>query len=151
MRPINNRISDDAGDKLDELVRKFESQRVTFETLIRDGFEKYIPKEKKMNTRRFVEHSQLIEGGEYTDEELVACRIVGGVNLFRTGLYEGISQLRADAPPGWRVASSDGSTHSYDPPVPERQDAITEPILLGFIHVHHGDPHFPIWIFKIKS
>lgn len=103
-----------------------------------------------MSARRFVEHSQSIESGEYTDEELTACKAVGSVNLFRVGLHEGIEQLRADAPPGWRVASTN-STHSYDPPTPERQDAITEPILLGFIRVHHGDPHFPIWIFKIKS
>jgi len=149
MRSINNRISDDAGHKLDTLSAHFESQRVALETTIRDGFKTYIPQEEKMSARRFAGHSQLIEGGEYTDEELAACRQVGGVNAFRIGLYETIAELQSNAPADWRIANTT-STHSYDPPVPERQDAVTEPILLGFVRVHHGDPHFPIWIFKIS-
>lgn len=49
MRAVNNRISDNAGNKLDTLAAHFESQRVALETIIRDGFKTYIPQEAEIN------------------------------------------------------------------------------------------------------
>jgi hypothetical protein len=48
MRAIHNNISDRAGSQLDELARRFESQRVALEMVIEIGYKTFIGKEEWM-------------------------------------------------------------------------------------------------------
>lgn len=92
--------------------------------------------------RRFTGFDGAIDGAA-TDDELDAARACGFVNSFREGVFQVIEERSEHLPDGWRLLAGT-STHSYDPQPPENLNA---PILMGFVLVHSGDPHFPIWLY----
>ena len=98
-------------------------------------------------SRKFVGFNQSIVGGSHTAEELDAARAVGAVNGYRESLFGVLDHLQGEAPGGWRVTHGE-ACHTYDPPAPTIAAAANEPILIGFVRVHDGDPHFPIWLYR---
>ncbi len=100
-----------------------------------------------IHAREFRGFDQSIIGGDCTDEELEIARLAGSVNAFRMGLFEVKDEIAARLPVGWNVSTGTG-THKYALQAPEIPAAATDPILLGFVRVHHGDPHYPIWLWK---
>lgn len=97
--------------------------------------------------RKFVGFNQSIQGGEFTAEELEAARACGSINAYLRGLFEVIDERQADLPQGWILTSGE-HTHNYNPDPPAIPAAENEPILMGFVTVHHGNPSFPVWLWK---
>ena len=100
-------------------------------------------------TRKFVGFNKSIQGGECTEEELAAARDCGSINAFQRGLFEVIDERQKELPQGWVLTSGEHTRHS-DPPAPIIPAAENEPILMGFVTVHHGDPSYPVWLWKRK-
>ena len=98
----------------------------------------------EMTLRRFTGFDQNIVGGEFTDEELQAARACGSIIAFRQGLFDVIDERAANLPDGW-VLVHGNATHSHKPTPPAN---LPSPILMGFVRVHHGDPHYPVWMFR---
>lgn len=98
--------------------------------------------------RKFVGYLDTISG-EHTPEELAVARTCGYINAFQRGVYEVMDERRADLPPGWMLTAGE-CTHEYHPSPPVIPAAAAEPILMGWVRVHHGDPHFPIWLWKLN-
>ena len=90
-----------------------------------------------------------IVGGACTPDELAACRAVGMVNA-AYGLFEPLDAAQERAPRGWRVTWTD-ATHGWHPQAPSIPAADNEPILLGFIRVHPADPHYPVWLYRLRQ
>ena len=90
-----------------------------------------------------------IVGGPCTPDELAACRAVGMVNA-TYGLFEAIDAVQERAPRGWRVTYS-WATHGWHPQAPSIPAADNEPILMGFIRVHPADPHYPVWLYRLRQ
>ena len=104
-----------------------------------------------MNAREFDGHNQAIVGGSFTEEELAAARAVGSINAFHEGLFEVLDDRSQALPAGW-VLTYGTATHLYHLPAPHIEAAAaTEPILMGFVRVHHSDPHYPIWLWQRKE
>ena len=93
-----------------------------------------------------------IVGGSFTDDELAAARAVGHINIFQLGpgvsIYDILNRYRERLPEGFALAIG-GVTHSYDPD-PPAHIADKDPILMGFCRVHHGDPHYPYWLYRAE-
>lgn len=116
----------------------------TFTDIVRIAIDRMAQQEGIMPIRRYTGFDQNIIGGEFTDEELAAARACGSINAFRRGVPDVLAEHEADLPDGWRLTFGN-ATHSYDPTPPAN---IPSPILMGFVRVHHGDPHYPFWLFK---
>ena len=109
-----------------------------------------ITEKENMNAgmaRKYRGYNETVAGGPVTDEEIAAARTCGYINAYRLGVYDVLASRQADLPAGWRVATTD-CTHEYALPAPVFANALTEPILMGFVCVHSGDPHWPIWLYK---
>ena len=96
--------------------------------------------------RKFLGYNQTIQG-EHTTEELSVARKCGAINAYTRSLFEVIDQHKNDLPAGWMLTSGN-ATHDYNPLPPTIPAAENEPILMGFVRVHHGDPHYPVWLWK---
>jgi len=96
--------------------------------------------------RKFLGFNQTIQG-EHTDDELAAARAVGYINTANRSLPDVMDERKADLPAGWELTWSD-ATHSAQPEPPSIPAAENEPILMGFIRVHSGDPSYPVWLYK---
>lgn len=116
----------------------------SFTDIVRIAIDRMAQQQGITPIRRFTGFNQNITGGEFTDEELTAAKACGYINSFRQGLFEVLEERAADLPDGWALYSGD-ATHSSDPIQPYR---LANPILMGFVRVHHGDPHYPVWLYK---
>lgn len=117
----------------------------SFTDIVRIAIDRMAQQEGIVPIRRYRGFDQNITGGEFTDEELAAAKSCGYINAFRQGLYEVIEEHQADLPDGWALYSGGNATHSHEPVPPAN---LTAPILMGFVRVHHGDPHYPVWLYK---
>lgn len=95
------------------------------------------------HTNQLEQEGQTVRGSEHLD--LFAARIVGAFNSYNIGVFEAMAAR--DTPPGWHL-SAGGACHDESPEPPVIPAAATEPILMGFVRVRSGDPHFPIWLWK---
>lgn len=118
----------------------------SFTDIVRIAIDRMAQQEGIMPIRRYTGFDQSIVGGEFTEEELQAARACGSINAFRRGLFEVIDERSGDLPDGWMLYSGH-ATHSYDPAPPAGLPAA---ILMGFVRVHHGAPHYPVWLHKRK-
>lgn len=148
VKPTSIRLSEPAARKLAALADLYGAQTKAIEIAI-DRL--YISEVPHMNAREFVHHSQEIVGGPATEEEIAAARAVGAVNAYLRGVYDVVDERQADAPDGWRVSAGSYSTHENHLPAPDTPAAENEPILMGFVRVHHGDPRWPIWLWKRRA
>ncbi|HSW63403.1 MAG TPA: hypothetical protein VLH56_08845 [Dissulfurispiraceae bacterium] len=85
--------------------------------------------------------------GDHTSEELEAAIACGSTSFYLEGVFDVIDRRQACLPPGWAL-SHGYQTGEYNPQPPDIPAAINEPILMGFVRVHHGAPHWPIWLWK---
>lgn len=99
--------------------------------------------------RKFVGYTQTI-AGDHASDELEAAIACGAINAIRRSLYDVIDERQNALPPGWMLTPGI-PTHEYNPQPPAIPAAIAEPILMGFVRVHKGDPHFPIWLWRISA
>ena len=100
-----------------------------------------------MPTRKFTGFNQSINGGEFTDEELIAAQACGFVNAYMVGVFEELAERQSRLPAGWAVTYGP-ATHGSDPEPPAN---LGNPVLMGFIRVRHGDPHYPVWLYAQRS
>ena len=119
----------------------------TFTDIVRIAIDRMAQQEGIVAVRRFTGFDQGIIDGEVTDEELAAARACGYINAYRQGLFEVLDERRASLPEGWALCSGP-ATHSHDPVPPAE---LVSPILMGFVRVHHGDPHYPIWLYRQQA
>lgn len=114
--------------------------------IIRIAIDRMYQHEKgQIQIRQFRAYNESITG-EATDEELAAARACGHINAFRQGVHDVITSHLADLPEGWMLVQGN-ATHVSDP-TPPTWLLSRNPILMGFVRVHHGDPHFPIWLYR---
>jgi len=116
----------------------------SFTDIVRIAIDRMAQQEGVTPIRRFTGFNQHIIGGEFTDEEMAAAKSCGPINALRQGLFEVLDDRAADLPDGWALYSGN-ATHSHEPVPPAN---LTAPILMGFVRVHHGDPHYPVWLYK---
>ena len=117
----------------------------TFTDIVRIAIDRMAQQEGIMPIRRYTGFDQNITGGDFTDEELAAARACGSINAFRRPLFDVVAEHEADLPDGWKLYTDAVGTHSYDPLPPAN---LPSPILMGFVRVHHGGPHYPVWMYK---
>ena len=103
-----------------------------------------------MNAREYTGYNQTIVGGSFTEDELAAAQAVGSINGSHQGLSEILDDRSQTLPAGWYL-TWDSWTHEYHLPAPHIEAAVAEPVLMGFVLVHHGGPHYPIWLWQRKE
>ena len=147
-RQTTIRFAERTDQQLEELISLFGDKTKTVSIAIDRLYQAEIASRGGvMQVRKFAGYNQSIVGGDYTQEELDAVRQIGTINAYRQDLDKVLREAREFAPAGWRVASGKRS-HNRNPELPNRQDAATEPILIGWCTPVHGDPPISIWAFK---
>lgn len=117
----------------------------SFTDIVRIAIDRMAKQEGIAPIRRYTGFDQTIIGGEFTEAELAAAQACGPINAFRRALFDVVTEHEADLPDGWKLYTDAVGTHSYDPRPPAN---IPSPILMGFVRVHSGGPHYPVWMYK---
>jgi len=97
--------------------------------------------------RKFTGYNQSISGGDFGSDELAAAQACGAVNAYMQGVFEVLAERSANLPDGWTLTYG-SATHSHEPEPPKNTAHDPAPILMGFVRVRHGDPHYPIWLYR---
>jgi len=145
--PTSFRLSQITRYQLDALAERYGNQ-ITVITVAIDRLyrEEIMDTGTARTAREYVGYNQTISG-EHTEEELTAARAVGFINAYMVGVFDVIEELKTNLPEGWHLTPGN-STHSFHPAAPNIPAAANEPILMGFVRAVHGDPHYPLWLWK---
>jgi len=95
--------------------------------------------------KRYTAHNESVDGSA-TDEEIRAARAVRHINVFmpKDSLFDVMDRYRERCLDGWTLSHS-GPCHTHDPKPPKN---LSSPILMGFIKIRSGDPHYPVWLHR---
>jgi len=144
------RLSDAAVWKLTALTERYGNQTTVIEVAL-DRLYTTEVQQMATKSREFWGYNPSIIGGDYTEEEMAAARAVGVINVYRRPLFDVITEREAKLPDGWRLSPGRAATHEYHLSAPDIPMAANEPILMGFVEVVSGDPHFPVWLWKARN
>ncbi len=91
----------------------------------------------------------LTKGDAQMDARLVELKDEHRINRYLEGVFQVVNELNRELPWGYRATTGE-STWRYaeaEIPAPTSRN-VAESILVGFVTVHHGDPHYPIFIYR---